>query len=201
MALVFLQSKLPSELVREICSYDSTYHGYVKSNIFKVSLMKYVYNMSYKQIEWMNRIIETILYYGYNEGWAWYNEWGEFFANTGYTHVQHYWHFYDYERFRIIFDCGNSFMKFKIVPNISTISDKDYLEHSNGYDGIIVDFQLHHKLLNMPNERQRNCYLRLATEWEDGNPFSDTPIYNVHYFPTDKENYSHYIWFRDFSNE
>ena len=92
-------------------------------------------------------------------------------------------------------------MKFKIVPNTTNIRDEDYLAHSIGYDGFIVDFQLHNKLLNMPSERQRNYYLRLITEWEDAYQFSNKPIYNVHYLPINEENYSHYIWFCDFSNE
>ena len=191
MALVILQSILPSELVREICSYDSTYHGYVKTNMSKVCLMKYVYNLSYKQMEWKNRIIETILYYTYHDEWDWYNEWGGVFENTG-GYTDHYWQFYHYNRFRIVYSVGNTFMKFKIVPNILTISDEDYLANSIRFDGIICDFQLHTRLLDMKTEQQRNHYLSMCSEWEDG---SKLHVKDIQYLPIyNDETDSHYIW-------
>lgn len=190
MELLLIQKRLPLELVREIYSYDPTYHNYVRSEKFKRSLLQYTLCKPYWYYEWSIIIVETLLHYTVNNEFDWYNEWGGVFENTG-GYASNYWHFFNHERFRVIFECGNYYMKFKVVPNVQSIRDVDYLENSITFDGIICDFVLHNKLCEL-NKEQKNRYFQITSEWEDR---SNLKLRNLEYIIPPLAPEKHYIWY------
>uniref|UniRef100_A0A6C0HK35 Uncharacterized protein n=1 Tax=viral metagenome TaxID=1070528 RepID=A0A6C0HK35_9ZZZZ len=194
MTLNILHDKLPAELVRLICSYDSTYHGIIKTDEFKKALfLSTLSRKCYKPV-WTNSIVSTILFYAENDGFEWGNEWGGVFEHVGGYHTQ-YWQFFDPTRFRLIYECGNSYMKFKIVPNVPEVSDDDYLMCSESYDGIICDDILHHQLVNL-DKKQRQRYFDLTSKWDDKGG-SKLALKDVEYLEEIHQERSspYYIWF------
>ena len=191
MALHILHDKLPAELVRLICSFDSTYHGIVKSEEFKKALfLSTLSRKCYKPV-WTNSIVSTILFYAANDGFDWCNEWGGVFEHLGGYHAQ-YWQFFDPSRFRLIFECGNSYMKFKIVPNVAGVSDDDFLISSEAFDGIICDDLLHNQLVNLET-KQRQRYIDCTSVWEDK---SKLALKKLEYLDQIEERSSpYYVWF------
>jgi len=191
MALNILHDRLPAELVRLICSFDPTYHGIVKSEEFKKALFLTTLSRSCYKPVWTNSIVETILFYAANDGFEWGNEWGGVFEQVG-GYNPFYWQFFDPSRFRLIYECGNSYMKFKIVPNLADVSDDDFLICSDVFDGIICDDIFHNQLLNL-DKKQRQRYINCTSVWEDQ---SRLTLRDLEYLDEHQERGSpYYIWF------
>lgn len=191
MTLNILHDLLPAELVRLICSFDSTYHGIVKSEEFKKDLFLSTLSRNCYKPVWTNSIVSTILFYAANDGFDWTNEWGGVLEHFGGYHSQ-YWQFFDPSRFRLIFECGNSYMKFKIVPNVEGVSDNDFLVHSDAFDGIICDDILHNQLLKL-DKKQRQRYVDCTSMWDDR---SRLVLRELEHLEEPQERGSpYYIWF------
>lgn len=190
MALTILHDKLPAELVRLICSFDPTYHGIVKSEAFKKALFLKTLNRNCYKPLWTNSIVSTILFYAATDDFDWGNEWGGVYPHVGGYNTQ-YWQFFDPTRFRLIYECGNSYMKFKIVPNVPGVSDDDFLLWSDAFDGIICDDILHFQLKSLDNIQR---YVDCTSIWEDK---SKLALKHLEYVdPIVGEELSpYYIWF------
>ena len=191
MTLNYLHDRLPAELVRLICSFDSTFHGIVKSEEFKKALFLWTLSRNCYKPVWTNSIVSTILFYAANDGFDWSNEWGGVLESTGGYHAQ-YWRFFDPTRFRLIFVCGNSYMKFKIVPNVEEVSENDFLICSDTFDGIICDDILHNQLIKL-DRKQRQRYVDCTSIWEDRDKLG---LRDLEYLdPIEERGTPYFIWF------
>jgi len=138
--------QLPFDVLREIFSYDNTYHEFFKNYPLKQKLKNEIIKTNYFKEETKNRIFDTLfelLYSGEQFGWS--NEFVSYSPDLNISSYEKSIHcFTDSSNIDILFYCNGGNIGFKIVPknileNENLTANELLIDNIDYFDGFVVD--------------------------------------------------------------